>query len=71
MRIIHQILSHEAETKGTCLKEALEAADRMMKHKGIILVVSDFIAEDYEKALRKIAKRHDVIAISNRRSARI
>jgi hypothetical protein len=35
-----------------------------MKHSGIIFIISDFLAEDYESTLRRLARRHDVIAIS-------
>ena len=50
--------------KGTDLKGALEAAGRIMKHSGVVFVISDFIAQGYETALRRLARRHDVMAIS-------
>jgi hypothetical protein len=46
------------------LKGALEAAGRVMKHSGVIFVISDFIAEGYENQLKRLARRHDVVAIS-------
>jgi hypothetical protein len=35
-----------------------------MKHSGIIFIISDFLAEGYETTLRRLARLHDVIAIS-------
>ena len=34
-----------------------------MKHRGVVFVISDFLAEGYEKQLRRLARRNDVIAI--------
>ena len=64
MRIIRDILSFKPVSKGTDLKGALEAAHRIMKHSGVVFVISDFLATDYDVALRRLARRHDVIAIS-------
>lgn len=47
---------------GTALKEALEKADRVMKHRGIIFLLSDFLATDYALPLQRLARRHDVVA---------
>jgi uncharacterized protein (DUF58 family) len=64
MRIIRDILSVEPKSRGTDLKGALESAHRIMKHSGVVFVISDFMAENYDVALRRLARRHDVIAIS-------
>jgi uncharacterized protein (DUF58 family) len=64
LRIIREILGRKPKTKGTDLKKALDAAGRIMKHSGVVFVISDFIAEGYESALNRLGRRHDVIAIS-------
>lgn len=63
LRIIRDLLSHETETGGTALKQAFEEAQRLLKHSGIIFILSDFKAEGYESPLRRLAKKHDVVAI--------
>ncbi|OFZ55893.1 MAG: hypothetical protein A2428_06545 [Bdellovibrionales bacterium RIFOXYC1_FULL_54_43] len=63
LRIIRDIISHEPETKGTDLRGALDAAGRIMKHSGVVFVISDFMADDYAIALKRLARRHDVVAI--------
>jgi uncharacterized protein (DUF58 family) len=63
MRMIRDILSYKAETSGTDLKGALQSAQRIMKHNGVVFVISDFLAEDYEIPLKQLARKHDVIAI--------
>lgn len=63
LRMIRDILAFEPKTKGTNLKAALESANRVMKHAGIVFVISDFLADDYELALRKLARKNDVVAV--------
>lgn len=62
-RIVRDILGYAPRTKGTSLAEAIDSANRIMKHAGVVFVISDFIAKDYESALRRLSKRHDVVAI--------
>lgn len=48
----------------TDLSAALGKADAIMRRRGLVLVVSDFLAEnDWQPALRRLAQRHDVLAI--------
>ncbi len=63
LRIVRDILEAEPKSKGTNLKGALESAARVMKHQGIVFVISDFFSEGYETALKKLARKHEVVAI--------
>lgn len=65
-RIIRDILGVEPKSRGTNIARALESVAKTMKHRGIVFVLSDFMDEGYEIALRKLSQRHDVIAISIR-----
>jgi uncharacterized protein (DUF58 family) len=62
-RIIRDLLSHKPKTKGTDLATALEAANRIMKHSGVVFLLSDFLAEGYEIPLKRLVRRHDVVAL--------
>lgn len=64
LRIIREVLELKPKTQGTQLKEALDATGRIMKHSGVIFIISDFQAPPFEKALNRLSKRHDVIALS-------
>jgi uncharacterized protein (DUF58 family) len=64
MRIIRDILSYQPKMTGTDLKGALEGAQRIMKHSGVVFVISDFMAEGYELPLKRLARKHSVIAIN-------
>ncbi len=63
MRIIRDLLSFQPKTHGTALGRALDATGRVMKHSGVVFVMSDFLATGYERALKRLARRHDVVAI--------
>jgi uncharacterized protein (DUF58 family) len=64
LRIIRDILVHQTKTLGTDLAGALESAGRIMKHSGVVFVISDFIAKDYELPLKRLARKHDVVAVT-------
>ena len=64
LRLMRDLLVFEPEGKGTDLTGALEYTGKMLKHKAIIFVVSDFQAEDLEQPLKLLAQRHDVVAVT-------
>ncbi|OFZ21147.1 MAG: hypothetical protein A2X94_05335 [Bdellovibrionales bacterium GWB1_55_8] len=66
LRIIRDVLRHKPVTSGTDLAGALEATARIMKHSGVVFVISDFLARNYSIPLKKLARRHDVVALSVR-----
>ena len=70
LRVIRDILTYQHRTRGTDLKGALDAAGRIMKHSGVVFVISDFMAENYDISLKRLARRHDVVAVSIARRAR-
>jgi len=63
LRIIREVLSFEPEGKSTNLKGALEFMNNAIKKKSIAFLISDFIDEGYEKILRIVGRKHDLIGI--------
>ncbi len=63
-RLLREIMEHRSTGVGTRIGQALDMAGRVMKHRGIVVIVSDFIDEDYDVPLRRLARRHDVIAVN-------
>ena len=63
MRIIRDLLADTPRRSGTDLAGALEAASRVMKHSGVVFIISDFLTQGYEVALKRLACKHDVVAI--------
>jgi uncharacterized protein (DUF58 family) len=63
LRVIREILFYEPEDSQTNLNVALEYLIRVIRRRSIVFLISDFLTEDYEKALQVTNKKHDVIAI--------
>ena len=63
MRIITDILTFEPSGRGTDLNLALETLLRVQKRRCVSFLVSDFIADDFEEAMRICARRHDLIPV--------
>ena len=63
LRIIREVLSFEPEGKSTALKVALEYMNNAIKRRSIVFLLSDFMDSGYEKILRVVGKRHDLIGM--------
>ncbi len=63
LRIIREVLSFEPQGNETDLKGALEYFNHTIKKKSITFLLSDFIAENYEKIIRIVGKKHDLISV--------
>ncbi len=63
LRIIREVLSFEPEGKSTNLKAALEYMNNAIKRRSIVFLLSDFMDSGYEKILRIVGKRHDLIGM--------
>ena len=64
LRLIRDLLAFEGTRRGTNLTSAIHFASRVLGHRGVVVILSDFLAEGWEKALRELAVRHEVIAIT-------
>lgn len=63
MRVVAEILSAKPESNGTDIRAALDMMGHVAKRKTIAFLISDFIADGYEKSLRLASARHDLIPI--------
>ncbi len=64
LRIIREVLGYQPEERGTDIACALEYLGRVLHKRGVVFLLSDFIAPDFTKPLGLLARRHDLIAIS-------
>ena len=65
LRLIRELLVFEPEGRGTDIKLALDTVNQVLKRRGIVFVVSDFLDEidQFRGTLAVTNKRHDVVAI--------
>ncbi len=71
--IINRLFKHEADSKQTNISSMLAFAMNIIKKRSVIIMISDFIDEDYEKNLKGMAKMHDLVVIhlSDKRESEI
>jgi uncharacterized protein (DUF58 family) len=63
LRLVRDVLAARALQRSTDLGAACDYAARLLPHRSIVFVVSDFVAPAYDKALARLARRHDVVAV--------
>jgi uncharacterized protein (DUF58 family) len=62
--IARRMLEHEPARRGTDVAAALEYLVRVLPRRAVVLLLSDFLSERYERALAIAARRHDVVALT-------
>jgi uncharacterized protein (DUF58 family) len=63
LRVIRDLVAFAPAGGPTNLGASLSYASRLLRHRAIVAVLSDFLAEGWEKPLRRLAARHEVVAI--------
>jgi uncharacterized protein (DUF58 family) len=64
LRVIRDLVAFEPAGRRTNLGASLSYASRLLLHRSIVVVLSDFIAEGWERPLRRLGARHEVVAIT-------
>ncbi|GMU92973.1 MAG: hypothetical protein AMXMBFR4_20310 [Candidatus Hydrogenedentota bacterium] len=63
LRVIREVLYFNPKGKATNIPGVLHFLNGVTRRRSVTFLVSDFMAQDYETALRIANKRHDVIAV--------
>ncbi len=63
LSIVRDALALAPAGTATGLDLALKSAASLLKQRAVVFVVSDFLDAGYEKALRMLNRRHDVVAL--------
>lgn len=63
MRVVTEILHREPRSETTDVAVALDFYYKVMKHSGVAFVVSDFYSPPFERSLRRLNRKHDVIGL--------
>lgn len=61
--LISKLFNLESESRLTDLNKAMQYTLSILKRKSIVIVLSDFIDEQYEKNLISLSKKHDLVII--------
>ena len=63
LRLISDVLSYQPASRGTNLTRALQHINRAIRRRAVLFVISDFMDEGFERALRISSRKHDLIAV--------
>lgn len=63
VKMIRGIFDHENNSLKTDLNSMFMFALNLIKKRAVIVIISDFIDDGYERPFRAMAERHDVVAI--------
>jgi uncharacterized protein (DUF58 family) len=68
LRLIRELLFFEPgqirKKTGTDIASGLDYLGRVLHKRGVVFLVSDFLDQNFEKPLRVLARRHDLIAVT-------
>jgi uncharacterized protein (DUF58 family) len=64
LRVLREVLAFEPNGRATSISGALEYLRRVVTKRAVVFLISDFQDDGYERTLRVVARKHDVIAIS-------
>lgn len=64
LRVIREILGFRPRRARTDIAHALDYLGRVQSRRAVVFLISDFQAEGFEKSLRVLGRRHDLIAVS-------
>ena len=63
LRIIRELIEFHPKSKKTDITHALRYLSNVMKKKAIVFILSDFMDDNYDNALKIVGKKHDVTGI--------
>jgi uncharacterized protein (DUF58 family) len=63
MRVVGEILGFEPRSRRTDLAAGLDYLGRLARRRSVVFLVSDFLSEGWERALRIAAARHDLVPV--------
>ncbi len=64
LRLIRELLSFVPGRRGTDIVVALDYVGRMLRKRSVLFLISDFLAPDFSRSMRVVARRHDLVAVS-------
>ncbi len=63
LRIIRELIEFKPKSQKTNIEQALRYLSNVMKKKAIVFILSDFMDEGYDNALKIVGRKHDVTGI--------
>src|SRR3989449_9306413 len=61
LRVVRDLVAFAPRGRGTNVAEALRYASKLLRHRAIVVVLSDFRADGWEEPLARLSAQHDVV----------
>src|SRR5580765_3753739 len=66
LRLIRDLFVHTPQNAGTNLQAGFDFLNNVLHRRALVFVFSDFLDAGYERAMKRTARRHDVVAVTIR-----
>lgn len=63
LRVVMEILGARPKGRGTDIAKALEYLGKVTRHRSVVFLISDFIADKHEQATKVAVAKHDLIPL--------
>ena len=63
LRLVREMVAFEPAGRGTDLGGALAFLARVLRRRAILFVISDWMAENFDRPLRHLARRHELVSL--------
>ena len=63
LRLVREMVAYEPAGRGTDLANAFAFLGRVLRRRATIFVISDWIGDDYDRPLRYLARRHELVSL--------
>ncbi len=64
LRLIRDLMTLQPVGRRTAITGTVDRMMRLLPHRSVVFLCSDFLMDDLEKPLARLAQRHDVIAVT-------
>ncbi|MCK4936884.1 MAG: DUF58 domain-containing protein, partial [Elusimicrobiales bacterium] len=63
LRIIRELIAYKPQSKKTDIAHAIDEANKLLKRRSIIILISDFLDDNFQKSLKLAKMKHDIIPV--------
>lgn len=63
-RLIRDLLAHRPNARGTDIAASIDHLTHMLRRRSVIFLISDFESPPFDRQLRVLAQRHEVVAVT-------
>ena len=64
LKLLRELIYYESKNRNTDIRAALSYLNNVIKKRSIVFIISDFLAPDFERPLKQLKNRHDVILVN-------